>query len=648
MGLKTLLKQLASDQGVEIDDEELDSLGLADDEESPAPVTDDILSQPLPGRAAGVVELFLAADSTTNFAPVETGDLLWYPIIREGQWAVRPGTTGRKRRVPLKVVAGNSKNQRREIGLEDLLSAFNDEAVQHVTVPSSHNNTVLENQGFIKAMKIVDGTVNNKVTKKDQKVKVLLGGYDITEPETKGKVQRGTVANRSAGILYDYVNTETGKTYPAVVEHVALTNKPWITSMVSFGRKLKEGTADPVAPAVVSLSLSDEGPDSHEYALCLSDEAGLAEDDQDFLAVAGATWDHETSPNWLKCQVNDTLKYARAEKMQAAIKAAGGSDTYVYDTIPSYQCVEAKPGQALVADGWGDDSNYWVAPITVENGTVTLADFQQWQTTKKAYVPDDRPPPPDDQLPLEEGDKTAAQPQKTRLQLAQEKRRQRSSEPNPTNPPTPREVVEHDMPGTENGSTLTLSEEARKIVQAAEDRAKAVEEENVRLKEQLDRTSGTVTKNEVKSYIKWISSDEGLGLSEARGFSGFLVELQQALLADDGEPALQSDHFAQDGNSTGEISFTSAIKRIFGAIEKSEDAKKRLGEALSQPSEPGEPAKEGEGENAGEVTPPGKPGAGETEIDKLSTDEKVNRIAESNPEVARLLRRPMPVQNGGK
>src|SRR4051812_32210089 len=112
MGLRDLLTKLAGDNGIELDDEELDSLGLSDDEE----ISVD-LSDILPGNAAGQVELFL---ETPAGATEQVGDLIWEPIAREGQWALRPDGRGGKKRVPLKIVAGHSKNQRREIGLQDV------------------------------------------------------------------------------------------------------------------------------------------------------------------------------------------------------------------------------------------------------------------------------------------------------------------------------------------------------------------------------------------------------------------------------------------------------------------------------------------------------------------------------------------------
>lgn len=646
--LKTLIRGLATERGLEIDEDELDMLGLADDEDdesgSGPPSPDLVLSQDLPGEAAGQVEIFLAADSTATVPAVEKDDLMWYPIIREGQWAVRPGAQGKKKRVPLKIIAGHSTNQRRQIGLQDLKDAFDDEAIQHVTVPSSHGNTLFENQGFIKGMEIVDGSVKDKKSKKDVKVKVLMGGYHITEPDAKAKMQRGTFANRSAGILYDYVNTETGTKYPAVVEHVALTNKPWITGMASFGRKL---TASP-ALSIVGLSLSDEGPDTHEYKLSLSAESELSEDDSDFLAQESSDWSKEGSPSWLRARVNDILSEARSKKVQAwrDARAAGAAPgmpvAYLdYDYPPSYRCCEAKPGMALISDGYGDDANHWSAPITVKDGAVELGEFTKWSALKKAFIPDDRPAPEPQALPLAKDEEATITP-KTTLQLAQQARRARvtsASTSVTTSDKTdnnPREVVTQDMAQNNgNGSTLQLSEEAERIVQAAEARAKAAEERAEKLSEKVERLTGTVQGGTVKEYIAHLKDPvKGLGLSEEKGFGGVLSTISELMLADDGEPAVQGDCFAVDGNSTGELTLSDAIKRIFGALEKAQEGKAKLGDQLAEPADKGKPK---EGETDKETLDEGKPPAGETDGEKLSAPEKVAAMAADNPAMAALL-----------
>jgi hypothetical protein len=638
MALSALFRKLGEQHGIEIDDEELAGLGLSDDEdESTPPAAGDIFdfSAPLPGRASGMVELSIDADCFGSAAEIPSKDgLMWFPIIRSGQWAVRPGTQGSKKRVPLKVVAGHSKNQRREIGLQDLLDAHNDEAIQHVTVPSSHNNSVLENQGFVDKMQLVDGEVKDQKTKQMTKVKVLLGGYRITEPDTKGKMTRGTIANRSAGILYDYTNTETGKTYPAVVEHVALTNKPWITGMISFGRPLSEAKI-----STVGLSLSNDQVDDDEYALVLSQELELSGEDQDFLAVAGATWDHETSPNWLQQQVNSLLEDARRKKLEAKRLAQPKGSYLDYDFPPNYRCREAKPGSALISDGWGDDANYWVAPITVKDGVVELSDFDTWTASKKAYVPDDRPKPAADKLPLEHSTSEPEQPIKlSRLEMAQAARRMRARpEQDPTT--TPREVV-----GTMAGDgTLILSEEAQAAIQAAEAKAAAAEARAEKLSERVERLTGTVNGGEVDKFIAHLKAPQdkdGLGLSEELGHSGALKVIRDLMLADDGEPAVQGEVFSTDANKEGELTLSDAIRSIFAAFKKGQEGKTALGETLGQPADEetveldadGKPVKKDDEATTKLTIPAGKPGeGGESKTEDLSVEERSKLILSESP-----------------
>ena len=379
MGLATLLRKLSTEHGVELSDEELEGLGLDLDDEPSTPADVDVLDEVLSGEAAGAVELFLAAPSTAKVDAVEKDGLLWEPIIREGQWAVRPGPGGQKRRSPLRVVAGHSKNQRKQIGLQDVVDAFNDGAIEHVTVPTSHDNKVTENTGFIKALKIAKATVKDKLSGKDKTVAVLMGGYDIRDPEIKQKITLGTIASRSAGLLYDYVNTESGKRYPVALEHVALTNKPWITGMKAFGRKLvKAGSAAPVA-----LSLSDDEP---------ADDDLLAQEDAlesiELAATNTVTWDKADDPDWLRGQVSCRLDEARAKKIAAMPQGVASSLSYDYP--PRYRCVKARPGLALISDGWGDGANYWTAPISVVDGEVQLDDnLDNWTPTKQAYISDD-------------------------------------------------------------------------------------------------------------------------------------------------------------------------------------------------------------------------------------------------------------------
>lgn len=202
------------------------------------------------GDEAESLEVFVR-DGIGEPLQLDDGDdsLIWAPILRSGMLATRPGPNGEKVREPLVFVPGIASDPRKEIGLQNLYDSFKSNAVQHVTIPTTHENGVLDNTGYIVDVKIVD-------SKKRPGEKVLMGAHRFTEPEVKEKVQRGSVANRSCGILYDHVNTETGEHYDQALEHVALTNKPWVTGMAAYGQLSEEDLSE---RNVIPMLLS-EGP----------------------------------------------------------------------------------------------------------------------------------------------------------------------------------------------------------------------------------------------------------------------------------------------------------------------------------------------------------------------------------------------------
>lgn len=581
MNLRDAFSKLFNDSGIEVDPEEFNQLGIIDGEETEQRSA--VLSESLPGRAAGELEIFLAADST-RLPATEKDGLIWAPIAREGQWALRPNGKGGKSRVPLKIVAGRSKDARRELGLQDVVDAFEDGAIEDVTVPETHANRPTENHGYIEKVKIVSGKMRDGST-----AKVLMGGYNITEPKTKEKMLNGSVPNRSANFLYDYERTDTGKRYKVALEHVCLTPHAWLRGMPRFGRPV-EALSDDFQ--TVALTLSDDGPPEDEYALTLA----TAEEDGDLLSQPSISWPQEDSPEWLKARVNDILEDARRKK----VKVKRDNGTLLYEQIPHYRCIEAKPGSALITDNWGGRANSWVASISVKDGEVTLAAVSEWTATKQVYVPDERDTPKGDRAPLSDQTSTREQPRGGGT-MAEE-------------------------------STLQLSEEARAIIKAAEDRAAAAEaeakaatSENLKLSEKVDRLLGESTANEADRLVAELKA---MGLDEEHGFSGMLAEVRKIALADDGGPAVQSEQLADDRNTTGELTITDALRRVFGAIKKGQDGKVSLSEIITPPTE----GKEGE-ETAGATGKPPKGDEDEVDEAKLSDDEILARYEKEKPGV---------------
>lgn len=153
--------------------------------------------------------------------------LIWKTILREGTWKVSPGPGQSPRSKPITVVPdGKSDGKNLVISMKELKENFDAGVVEHVTIPTSHADRVLENTGFVKGLKFDTDAKGRKV---------LKAGMHFTEPDVKDKAIRGTIANTSAGILFDYVNKESGQKNSAVLGHAALTNHPWLTDMQPFG-----------------------------------------------------------------------------------------------------------------------------------------------------------------------------------------------------------------------------------------------------------------------------------------------------------------------------------------------------------------------------------------------------------------------------
>jgi len=178
-----------------------------------------------------LAEVFLDAGPAISAKPDDKG-YIWKTVLREGKWNVSPGSDGKSQSKPLVIVKeGKTDRAKGVISMQELKENFDAGAVEHVTIPTSHADKVTENTGFIRGLRF---------GKDDKGRAILEAAMDFTEPDVKGKAERGTIANTSAGILFDYVSKEAGKKYRAVLKHAALTNSPWLNGMKPFGVNASE------------------------------------------------------------------------------------------------------------------------------------------------------------------------------------------------------------------------------------------------------------------------------------------------------------------------------------------------------------------------------------------------------------------------
>lgn len=178
----------------------------------------------------------------------QSENLIWKTVLRTGTWRYRPGPQQKPIPKPLTVIEGHSTDHRTTIGLADIKDAFESNAIEHVTVPLSHQDKVEENTGYVRQLKI-DADPENAGQF------VLRAGLEFTEGDIKSKVQNGSIANTSVGLFYDYIRKDDGEKFSVAMKHVALTNSPWINGMKPFGMSEEEITGE-----VNSLEFAKDEP----------------------------------------------------------------------------------------------------------------------------------------------------------------------------------------------------------------------------------------------------------------------------------------------------------------------------------------------------------------------------------------------------
>lgn len=298
--------------------------------------------------------------------------LIWAPILRSGTLAVRPGPGGTRKQEPLVFVSGHASSPS-EIGLLDLKEAFEDGAVQHVTIPKTHQNDEFENTGFIEKVKMAESTMRPGE-------QVILGGHRFADPDAELRVERGLIANRSCGILHGYQNTETGKTYPHVIEHVALTNKPWVTGMEPYGSDLFADDRQ-IVPLMLSENQPVPAPDPQRKPPVIFSTSTPREQLEQELNLADIVWGEdgaEPSLSQIQSQLYDALRDL-------------GRSPYWDEDSMWFSVRDVRPSSALVELDYGgaDPTDAWVIPFSMADGKLTLADFSQWQVVQQAWVADD-------------------------------------------------------------------------------------------------------------------------------------------------------------------------------------------------------------------------------------------------------------------
>lgn len=184
---------------------------------------------------------------------VEEDGLIWKNIIRTGKWTHTPTKNGVVKR-PLQIVRdGVSDAANGILSLSEVLTNFNDNVVQYVTVPLSdddddHKDIARLNTGLVKKLKLVDEGDRS----------YLRAGIDFTEPDTKEKILRGTYPDVSAAIPFGVTRRDDNKVFNAVLDHVCITRRPFISDLGPFGIAAADGEDLPVEAFEQEEAASDD------------------------------------------------------------------------------------------------------------------------------------------------------------------------------------------------------------------------------------------------------------------------------------------------------------------------------------------------------------------------------------------------------
>lgn len=305
-----------------------------------------IESDPLP-----ILELFFSSSEPSEVDGEGNDKLIWKDILREGEFAITPG---RGKRVPFQVIPeGSSSASDRIISMSELESAFEDQAFEHVGIPLADNNgshntasDLLNNAGYVKKLrrKVKDG------------VTYLQAGLGFTEPDVKGRVQRGSIPNVSSGIYFNHVRKADAKEFPVALNHVLLTKNPWINKLEPF----KE------------ILASDDNPDPEFEAY------QFAEGEEDSKAIE-VVWDDKDGANWIRTKLQEALSPSENSLTEDGRPSTPVASYYVEDISPAKNI-------ALVQEYFRGISSKFLIPFSKEEDSVEPAPSVRWTQVREAMI----------------------------------------------------------------------------------------------------------------------------------------------------------------------------------------------------------------------------------------------------------------------
>ncbi len=504
------------------------------------------------------LEIYLSADSETV---IDDEGLVWKEVLREGEWTVRPGASQTPVKKPLRVVVGYSEDPSTEIGFADLIDAFNDGAIDHVTIPTSHEDKPEQNTGFVRALEVrqaEDGSYK------------LFAGLHFTEPDIKEKALRGTIANTSVGVIFDYIKKSTGKVYKMALGHIALTNKPWINGMKPFGVNASEDLdIEEIASVIIEEGV--EIPNGVSEKLT-DKENNLAEDyDNDM--------EEDESEESKSAEFLDKLLKAVKDNNPDAIlelmREFGGRWPNAWNDSISDMIYEGREEEPEMLRMIVKTIREYNGELDIDFFTQLINDVKKFYSAKQEMMNSAESLGAVEWLPKEWQDSDSANEGKESVSL------DASDENNEVKQGGI--MSEETSVGQEEKTRLEDEEVAADDANLSEptaDYEAELQVTNTKLSEQEAKIRDLERELHKKSVAEKIGSLKEVGFSE---FPGLLKTIEELYLADEGE-SVATLSLSEEGGETAEVELTvsDVVTRIVEAMPKSDDGSLKFSEQVSE------------------------------------------------------------------
>lgn len=445
-------------------------------------------------------------------------------ILRTGEWPVIP-TRGGKVNKPLRIVRdGVSDKEEGRIAMQELVANFKAGALDRVQIPLSnttddHKNITATNTGYIRDLWITDEGDQSK----------LVAKMEFTEPEVKDKVLRGTYADVSCGIPWHL--TSRGKEFGAVLEHVAITNRPFIDGLGPF-LALSDGEVDDLEVAHFGDTPSVE--DAPTDPPVVEEEPPAEDPNAPLFTIANS-----------------------------AVSGLGlGAEYQVSSASGNFQISNPLLGKTWIAP--------WTLTTNTTNGTTgssfVISPPAEWKAVEDEV---------NDDAPVEETAPRSEEPEEVSELEAARRLRELRMNPALSQPVSIHERSE-DMTtlSREELDRLELSDEQRAAIQS-------LVEENARL---------SAVSREADADRRIVELSDDLGLKERPGFLKFY---RQVMLSDDGGPAAVL--LSEDNSGSNEqVTALEILDRALEALKGSDGKVVLSDQALVSGNDNRPPASEGD------------------------------------------------------